>query len=93
MIGLLKRALGLDWFDDVDLNLRLLDEQMIAVKIASDRLELWIGALDAALFRVDQTVSGTALEQVTELKDLAASIRSEMDAAKRPFPVQLEDLK
>lgn len=99
MIRLLKRWLGLDWFTGVDHALDQLEAAHADMAQHLLALERWVNNLDSALWRVDQAMQQGAKTgapvsaPVTDLKELAGKIKSEMTLAKAKFPTKLEDLR
>lgn len=99
MIRLLKRWLGIDWFQGVDRALDQLEAAHADMTQHILSLERWVSNLDSALWRIDQAMqqgakSGAPVAPpVTDLKALAEKIKDEIGAAKAKFPTKLEDLR
>lgn len=94
MISWLKRLLGLDWFEHVDVTHEMLQVQIEELDRKLGVLEQWVGNLDSAIWRIEQKQRGSEPEPLlTDLKALSEKIRDEMNSRKAAFPTSLEQLK
>jgi hypothetical protein len=97
VISWLKRLLGLDWFEHVDVTHEMQQAQIDDVRRHLDVVEQWVSNLDSAIWRIEQKQRAAAPAEpeplLTDLKALSEKIRDEMSRKKAAFPTSLEQLK